>query len=862
MGLKTYRAKRKFGQTPEPRGRERQGRGPLRFVVQKHQASRLHYDFRLELEGVLKSWAVPKGPSLNTRDRRLAMMVEDHPVDYRTFEGVIPEGNYGAGAVMVWDEGTYHPVGVTGRKEAEATLREQLHKGRLRFALEGHKLRGEFALVKLKRGQENAWLLIKKGDAWASDADVTEENGSVTTGRSLEAVARDKTTRVKRGRTGTWQAVPRRPAKITARGAPKAPMPHQVRPMLATLVEEPFDRPGWLFELKWDGYRAIAEVGKRGVAFYSRNHNSFEHRFAPLAESLRHLGCEAVLDGEVVVVDAEGKSDFQLLQNYQRTGEGRLRYYVFDLLYLDGRDLRKLPLRRRKELLGKILGDLPDVLLSEHVEERGVAFFQAAAARGLEGIMAKDGVSPYREGVRGEEWLKVKTRRRQEAVIGGFTEPRRSRKGLGALVLGVYEGDELVYIGHTGGGFDAAGLADMRSRLLPLVQHSCSFRIKPKTNAPVHWVAPRLVCEVTFQEWTQDGRMRQPIFVGLREDKPARAVRREKPRPVEAVLPADGGDGPRPQHKAKPGARAPGKRSVSGPRAACQAQVSVTHPDKVYWPEEGYTKGDLLAYYREVAPVILPYLRDRPQSLHRHPNGIAGPGFFQKDVSRQPPPDWVRTALVTSESDKGAIRYLLCQDEPSLLYLANLGCIELNPWHSRVGTLDKPDYLVIDLDPEAVPFAQVIETAVAVRKLLDRAGAASLCKTSGKRGLHVFVPLGARYAYEQAKQFAEIVANVVHGRLPGVTSVVRSPAQRQGRVYLDFLQNRRGQTVVAPYSVRPVPGATVSTPLRWGEVRKGLDPTAFTLKTMPRRLDKVGDLWQPALGGGIDLSACLERIRR
>jgi bifunctional non-homologous end joining protein LigD len=301
-------------------------------------------------------------------------------------------------------------------------------------------------------------------------------------------------------------------------------------------------------------------VGKRGVAFYSRNHKSFEHRFAPLVESLGHLGCEAVLDGEVVVVDAEGKTDFQLLQNYQRTGEGRLRYYVFDLLYLNGRDLRKLLLRRRKELLGKILGDLPDVLLSEHVEERGIAFFQAAAARGLEGIMAKDGASPYREGVRGDEWLKVKTRRRQEAVIGGFTEPRRSRKDLGALVLGVYDGDELVYIGHTGGGFDATGLADMRSRLLPLVQRSCPFRTKPKANAPVHWVAPRLVCEVTFQERRQDGRMRQPIFVGLREDKPARAVRREKPRPVEAVLPGDGGDGPRAPHMPKRGARARGQR--------------------------------------------------------------------------------------------------------------------------------------------------------------------------------------------------------------------------------------------------------------------------------------------------------------
>jgi bifunctional non-homologous end joining protein LigD len=358
----------------------------------------------------------------------------------------------------------------------------------------------------------------------------------------------------------------------------------------------------------------------------------------------------------------------------------------------------------------------------------------------------------------------------------------------------------------------------------------------------VHWVEPRLVCEITFQEWTRSGVARHPIFAGFREDKPAKEVRREKAAAVAEAVPSK-----------KP-------REVVGENGA--PRVTITNGDKVYWPGEGYTKGDLIAYYREVAPLILPYLRDRPESLHRHPDGIAGEGFFQKDVGRRPPPAWVRTAEIASESNGGKIEYLVCDDEDTLIYLANLGCIELNPWNSRVGSLGNPDYLVIDLDPEAIPFPRVIEAALAVRRLLDAAGAECLCKTSGKTGLHVFVPLGARYPHEQARQFAEIVANVVHRALPETTSVVRSPALRQRRIYLDFLQNRRGQTLAAPYSVRPAPGAPVSTPLRWREVRRGLDPARYTIRTVHERVAQLGDLWRPVLGPGIDLSDCLERLAR
>ncbi|HVS39227.1 MAG TPA: DNA ligase D [Gemmataceae bacterium] len=844
MSLATYRKKRRFDRTPEPAREAAAGVGLLRFVVQKHAATRLHYDFRLEADGVLKSWAIPKGPSLNPADKRLAVMVEDHPLDYRTFEGVIPEGNYGAGEVIVWDEGTYEAPGAPGRRQTEAAMADGLGKGRLSIVLHGQKLRGEFALAKLQRGGKNQWLLIKKRDAFASTADVTAEDKSALSGRTLADVRRGK------------KRPPARRAKKPAKRSQGAPglMPHDVRPMLATLVDEPFDRAGWLFEPKWDGYRAVAEVKSDAVRLYSRNHKGFENKFTAIVESLRSLGHEAVLDGEIVALDDSGRSRFQLLQNYQKTGKGALIYYVFDLLYLDGTDLRDKPLHQRKKLLGEALGDLAHVRLGEHVERRGLAFFRAAAEKGLEGIIAKDSASPYREGIRGGEWLKVKTRHRQEAVIGGFTEPRGSRTGLGALVLGVYDGDDLVYIGHTGGGLDTAGLGDIRARLDPLVRRRCPFHKEPATNAPVHWVEPRLVCEVEFQEWTDDGRMRMPIFLGMRDDKAASEVRRELPVAAEA-----------PRHMKRPRPTAArirtgdkdeqaGAASAEGPR--------LTNLDKVYWPAEGYTKGDLIAYYREVSPVLLPHLHDRPLSLHRHPNGIDGQSFIQKDVGRRPPPSWVSTASVQPESGAAPITYVVCQDEATLLYLANLGCIELNPWLSRTGSLDRPDYLVIDLDPNDIPFDRAVEAALTVHRQLEAAGTPSYCKTSGKRGLHVCVPLGATYEYEVARRFAEVVANVVHEQLPDATSVVRQPALRRRKVYLDFLQNRIGQTLAAPYSARPWPGATVSTPLRWAEVRRGLDPRRFTIRTMPERLNRFGDLWAPLLTEAANLRDCLARLER
>ncbi len=826
MSLASYRGKRRFDKTPEPQGG--QGGGPLRFVVQKHAASRLHYDFRLEMGGVLKSWAVPKGPSLNPADKHLAIMTEDHPYDYRTFEGTIPEGNYGAGTVMVWDEGTYEPLHATGNREADdKAARHGVHQGHLTFILHGQKLRGEFALIKMHGAEEDAWLLVKadKDDAASTD-DVTRQDRSALSGRSMAQIAAGG---------AAWTRAPQ------LEDAPAAPLPHQVAPMLASLATAPFDDPDWLYEIKWDGYRAIATLAPEGVQLRSRRDQDFAERYPTVVAALKDIhGATAVLDGEIVVLDDQGRSEFGRLQTYTETG-GQLAYYVFDILHLNGRDLTGLPLARRKEILQAWLPVGPVVRYSDHVTARGREFFAAAQARRLEGIMAKDGRSSYLPGKRSRSWLKVKVHARQEAVIGGYTEPRGSRADFGALVLGLYdEAGRLHYVGHAGGGFTDRTLADTLARLQPLHQAESPFAENFKTNAPVTWVRPELVCEVEFREWTADGRMRQPIFVGLREDKPAPAVHRERAAPgpttAEPTLLSGTPSGPTPGTTKAP----------------------VHHADKVYWPDDGITKGQLAAYYRELAPTILPYLQGRPESLHRFPHGITGQNFYQKDVEETP--DWVHRITIHSESARRDLHYVICDDLDTLMYLVNLGCIELNPWSSRADHLEQPDWCVIDLDPEGVEFETVIQVAQVVHEVLEGAGLPHVPKTSGATGLHIYLPMGAKYSYDQVRDFAHIIVQLVHARLPKLTSLERSPAKRQERVYLDYLQNRHGQTLAAPYGVRPRPGAPVSAPLRWDEVRTGLSPAEFTMATMPARLREVGDLWRPVLGPGVDLLAALERL--
>lgn len=855
MSLQEYKKKRRFSATPEPHGEKKAGKGALRFVVQKHMARREHYDFRLEMDGVMKSWAVPKGPSLNPNDKRLAVMVEDHPLEYRTFEGIIPAGNYGAGTVMVWDEGTVEPREPGTRAENEKKLLAGIEEGHLRFVLHGHKLNGAFSLVKTKRGK-NEWLLFKRADDFSSDKDVLEENLSAATGRSMAEIAAEAS-----GRGAVWQSnAPKRharlPITITPPKSPEAKMPHHVKPMLAQLVDTPFDNPNWVFEVKWDGYRAIAEVEKGKVRLYSRRQLAFD-KYEPIVKSLAQLGHDAVLDGEVVVLDPEGRAQFELLQKYQKTRQGWLIYYVFDLLWLDGHDLRDLPLRERKELLPALVRGFTNIKVSEHVPEKGIAFYEAAERMGLEGIIAKKADSAYREGLRSQSWLKLKVRKQQEAVIAGFTPPRGSREKMGSLVLGVYDDGELRYIGRAGGGFNEKSLADVFERLTPLVQEECPFKKKPKMDKPATWVKPKLVCEIVFQNWTSDGHVRMPIFVGLREDKEPRSVKRETPLPLPRSAENNRNGDPPDDGVADSARPRPWTRSAGG--AVNFPEGKFTNLDKIYWPEDGYTKGDLLAYYHDVAPFILPYLHDRPMSLNRHPDGIHGENFFQKRAGRQKLPDWIQEVDAPSERH-GHIRFLMCQDEKTLLYIANLGCIELNPWNSRTPTFDRPDYLVIDLDPQEVPFPEVVRAAQTVRKVFESGGVACYCKTSGKRGLHVYVPLAAQYDYDQARQFGEIVAHIVKAQLPATTSMDRNPARRRTQIYLDYLQNRRGQTMAAAYSLRPVEGAQVSTPLDWKEVGPKLDPKAFNLKTIRKRLDKVGDLWAPVLGSGIDMQKCLNTL--
>jgi bifunctional non-homologous end joining protein LigD len=527
MGLKEYTSKREFEKTPEPKpGLEHAG-SRLMFVVHKHAARALHYDLRLELDGVLKSWAVPKGPSLDPSLKRLAVLVEDHPLDYKDFEGVIPEHNYGAGSVIIWDKGFYHHPSTHEKGESEKLLREGFKKGDIKFILEGEKLHGEFALVKMGRDGKS-WLLLKKKDRDSVKEDILKENRSVVSHKTLEEMLETDTAKSFKQKKSNQIRVREALESADLKDAPAKPMPHAIKPMLATVAEAPFDHPDWVFEVKWDGYRAVAEVRDVGVSLYSRNGISFSKKFSPIVEALRKFGFNAVLDGEIVVVDDQGRPDFQMLQHYHGPGSGHLLYHVFDILHFQGHDLTGLPLLRRKELLKKILPSSPRIRFSDHVGKEGVLFFNVVREKGLEGIIAKHAQSLYDAGRRSRQWLKVKTRLTQEGVIAGFTEPGGGRKHFGALVLGLFYGDELMYIGHVGGGFSERDLKDIREKLAPLIQKECPFKVTPETNARVTWVRPELVCEVGLSGWTEDDVMRQPVFLRLREDKAAREVVREK----------------------------------------------------------------------------------------------------------------------------------------------------------------------------------------------------------------------------------------------------------------------------------------------------------------------------------------------
>ncbi len=898
MSLTLYKKKRSFNKTPEPSGKKKVSGRQLRFVVQKHDASHLHYDFRLEMEGVLKSWAVPKGPSTDPDIKRLAMMVEDHPYDYRNFEGIIPEGNYGAGTVMVWDEGTYEAADENGhsKKSADKALLHQLYSGKLKFILHGTKLKGEFALVKAQGRGDNAWLLMKLNDKYASKEDITQKDKSVLSKKTLAQIAstsknfyqsnrskstakssskkKSKTTKTKKAAKKSTKHISEETSELLSK-ARKTPMPTDIKPMLATLVDKPFDNENWLYEIKWDGYRAVSYLYNGTIEIRSRNNLLFNDKFKPVTEALKNWEVNAVIDGEIVAIDENGHADFQQLQGYAKNAnKAELLYYVFDLIWYDGKNLTGLPLIDRKRILKEICPEEQSVIrYSDHIVGNGKAFFNEALKQGLEGVMAKKMDSEYTTGFRSNFWLKIKSTNQLEAIICGFTEPRRSRKLFGAIILGKYDGDELKYIGHSGSGFNDKSLKEAYKKFQPLITDKCPFKVVPKTNMPVTWLKPKLVCEVKYSEWTEEKILRHPIFSGLREDKEASQEKNEKiahapstktsnKKPMAAKTKEIAK--PRRATKTSSAKQTTGKQLL--PADSKEEiikmkghELTFTNLNKIYWPKEKISKRDVLNYYYEVMPYILPYMKDRPQSLNRHPNGINGPNFFQKNVEGKVA-DWIETYAYKSESDGQVKQFLVCADEATLMYMANLGCIEMNPWHSRIRSPDQPDWCVIDLDPDGNPFDQVIEAALAVKKILDSIKVTAYCKTSGATGMHIYIPLGAAYSYDQSRMFAELIVQLVHQQIPSFTSVERNPSKRKKKIYLDYLQNRSIQTIAAPYSLRPKPGATVSAPLHWEELKKGLTPQQFTIYNIQERIKAEGDPFRPVLGKGIDLEEKLKKM--
>jgi bifunctional non-homologous end joining protein LigD len=768
--LRAYKGKRDPGKTPEPFSSKRGGRKEPIFVVQRHDARRLHYDFRLERNGALASWAVPKGVPLELGQRALAVHVEDHPLDYATFAGEIPKGNYGAGTVEIWDSGTYELV-------------EEKRDGGLTVRLHGTRLDGTWTLIPAHLdGKEQNWLLMRKRD---------EASAALETGRTY-------------------------------------------KPMLATLAEELPAGDDWLYEVKWDGYRALGYVRAGEAKLVSRNGNDLTGRFPTIAKALAKAARspQCVVDGEVCALDEQGRPSFSAMQ--QGKPGTPLVYEVFDVLEIDGAPVVDLPLTERRERLESLLdASVKNVQVSGFFDD-GEALLEAATVQGLEGVMAKRPGSRYLEGRRTRDWLKIKTHGRQEFVICGWTKGQGRRAGsFGALVLGAYRGKQLHWVGNCGTGFDEQTIAELLTKLEPLVRDSSPLVAVPKMpkvrKGDVTWVEPKLVCEVRFAEWTHDGHLRAPVFEGLRDDKPAEEVRRENP--VETVA----------------------------------SRVKLSNLDKVFWPDEGITKGDLIDYYREVAAVLVPHLRGRPFTMRRYPDGAFGKAFFQKDAPSHMP-EWIPTyrAHVSTRQSPRTKRWIdapVVNDEDALLWMVNMGCIDMNTWYSRVDKPDRPDFVLFDLDPSPdVGFKETVQVALIVKAALDALGLVSFPKTSSADGMHVLVPVERRYTYDDTRGFSEIVGSAIARTHRGLATTEWTKSKRRG-VLIDSNQNGEGKTIASAYSVRPRPGAPVSTPLRWDEVNEKLDPAAFTMDVVLGRIRKHGDLFAGVLTTKQRIDKALNALR-
>jgi len=649
--------------------------------------------------------------------------------------------------------------------------------------------------------------------------------------------------------------------------------PKNISPMLATLVDKPFNKPDWLFEIKWDGYRAIAFINNKEVELKSRNDKSFNDKFYPIYDTLKKWKINTVIDGEIVVLNEHGLANFEGLQGWRSEADGQLIFYVFDILWLNGYDLTSLPLRERHKILKAAIPASDAIRISEAFDTSGIYFFETASKMGLEGIIAKNALSQYKPGERTAHWLKIKSNKRQEVVIGGYTNNEGSDKRFSSLLVGLYENGKLHYTGKIGTGFNKKTQNEMMALFKPLVIKKSPFTIIPDINKPSRfrpnppvatatWLKPELVCEVSFAEMTSDGVMRHPSFEGMRVDKKANTVVKETETPVKSALTKTNKLS---AQKAIVPVKSSGRKTLLNPSEETQVrnigghELKFTNLSKVFWPKEKLTKRDMLNYYYQVAPYILPYLKNRPQSLNRHPHGINGKSFYQKDVKGKVP-NWIETFPYYSDADKRSKEFLVCTNEAGVLYMASLGCIELNPWSSTVQKPDNPTWCIIDLDPDKNSFNQVIEAANVTHKLLDAIGVANYCKTSGSTGLHIYIPLGEKYSYEQSKEFGRAIAKLVHAEIPKFTSIERLTSNRGGKMYLDFLQNRPQATLAAPYSLRPKPGATVSMPLHWEEVKKGMKMTDFNIFNAMDRIKNEGDIFKPVLGKGINLQKALKQI--
>jgi bifunctional non-homologous end joining protein LigD len=914
--LEKYQEKRDFERTPEPGpGGETDGRGPLIFVIQKHAATRLHYDFRLEVDGVLKSWPIPKGPSLNPADKRLAVMVEDHPFDYASFEGVIPKGEYGGGQVVVWDAGTYSPdedgkLSFGTREEAEARMRDGIEKGKISVWLRGYKLKGSWTLVRTKRAP-NDWLFIKHKDRYVdSDRDVTEDGRSVLSDLTIADI--------KAGRLPERKSVAEMCLRPGDLGRVRtAAFPRSVEPMNASLAEGPFSSPDWFFEPKLDGVRAVAFIRQGEVSLFSRRGLDATKQYPVIARELREqTEPEMVLDGEIVAFDENGVPSFQQLQqrlNLMRESDIKraesqipVFYYVFDLLYAGGYDLRGAPLEQRKRLLRQVLMPTDRVFLVEHFEQDGETAFQAAVDNGLEGLVAKKRDSVYESGRRAKSWMKIKATQEAEFVVAGYTEGGGWRAGtFGSLLLGYYDDSgKLVYAGHVGTGFDDRTLRLLKEKLEALRIDQRPFAEAPAMskipfggpkNSKVTWVKPELVAQVKFAQWTKDGLLRAPSFLGLRDDKAPAEVRREEPVPLPD-------NGPGAQRKAT-GESGVGEvlEQLGSPEQKFILKVEgykvpVTNLDKELWPalegRRALAKRDLLVYLAKISPYLLPHMRDRPLTLTRYPNGIYGGHFYQKRFEHDVP-EFVQTVRLWSQDNATDVEYIFCNNLPTLVWLGQLADIELHTWYSRISPepdghhlpttftgsakkidtslLNYPDFIVFDLDPYiysgkekkgAEPelnrkaFLKTCDVAFWLKDLLDSLSLSSFVKTTGRTGLHIYVPILRQFDYDTVRAACETIGKYLMAAHPKDITMEWTVEKRAGKVFFDHNQNVRGKTLASVYSPRPSPEAAVSTPVRWDELKE-VYPSDFTILTAVDRVSKTRDLWAGILEAKHDLASML-----